>query len=67
MQKKFYLKKNWYKKFEKYWNPSEIEAKDYLEKLIKDKIVNYGDTRDFPSIDGTSKISPFLKHGQNTR
>ena len=57
-------KKNWYKKFEKYWDPSEEEAKKYLQKLIKDKIVNYGETRDFPSIDGTSKLSPFLKHGQ---
>ena len=57
-------KKNWYKKFEKYWNPSEIEAKKFLQKLIKYKITNYGETRDFPSIDGTSKISPFLKHGQ---
>ena len=57
-------KKNWYKKFEKYWDPSENQAKEYLKILIKDKIVSYGDTRDFPSIDGTSKISPFLKHGQ---
>ena len=57
-------KKNWYKKFEKYWDPSELEAKKYLKILIKDKLANYGDTRDFPSIDGTSKISPFLKHGQ---
>ena len=57
-------KKNWYKKFENYWEPSEDEAKKFLLKLIKDKIENYGDTRDFPSIDGTSKLSPFLKHGQ---
>jgi deoxyribodipyrimidine photo-lyase len=57
-------KKNWYKKFEKHWSPSEIEAKKYLKNLIDNKINNYGETRDFPSIDGTSKISPFLKHGQ---
>ncbi len=57
-------KKNWYKKFEKYWTPSEKEAKMYMQNLIKNKIKNYGDTRDFPSIDGTSKISPYLKHGQ---
>ena len=56
--------KNWYKKFEKYWSPSEIEAKRYLKNLIDNKINNYGETRDFPFIDGTSKISPFLKHGQ---
>ena len=57
-------KKNWYKKFEKYWSPSETEAKKYLKNLIDNKINNYGETRDFPFIDGTSKISPFLKHGQ---
>ena len=62
--KKILPKKNWYKKFEKYWEPSEIEAKKYLQKLIKNKIINYGEARDFPYIDGTSKISPFLKHGQ---
>jgi len=57
-------KKNWYKKFEKYWDPSEKEAKKYLQELIKNKITNYGDTRDIPGINGTSKLSPFLKFGQ---
>jgi len=57
-------KKKWYKKFEKYWNPSEQEAKKYLNKLIKDKIENYGDARDLPGINGTSRLSPFLKFGQ---
>jgi deoxyribodipyrimidine photo-lyase len=57
-------KKNWFKKFEKYWEPSEIEAKKYLQQLIENKITNYGDTRDIPGVDGTSKLSPFLKFGQ---
>jgi len=57
-------KKNWYKKLEKYWIPSELEAKKYLDKLVKDKIEDYGDARDIPSINGTSKLSPFLKFGQ---
>ena len=57
-------KKNWYKKFEKYWIPSENEAKKYLQDLIKNKMINYEDSRDIPSVDGTSKLSPFLKHGQ---
>jgi deoxyribodipyrimidine photo-lyase len=56
--------KNWYKKFEKYWNPSEHDAKKYLQDLIKNKIENYGDTRDIPGVSGTSKLSPFLKFGQ---
>jgi len=57
-------KKNWYKKFEKYWSPSELEALKFSKEFIINKISKYGDTRDFPNIEGTSKISPFLKHGQ---
>jgi deoxyribodipyrimidine photo-lyase len=57
-------KKNWFKKFEKYWEPSENEAKKYLHDLITNKITDYGDTRDIPGINGTSKLSPFLKFGQ---
>ena len=57
-------KKNWYNKFEKYWDPSENEAKKYLQNLIKNKITDYGDMRDIPSVEGTSKLSPYLKFGQ---
>ena len=57
-------KKNWYKKLEKYWTPSEQEAKKYLNELVKAKIEDYGDARDIPGINGTSKLSPFLKFGQ---
>ncbi len=57
-------KKNWYKKFEKYWLPSEAEALTTLKQFIKNNISNYSNTRDFPHINGTSKISPYLKHGQ---
>ncbi len=56
--------KNWFKKFEKYWKPSEIEAKLKLDELIKDKIHNYGEARDIPGVNGTSKLSPYLKFGQ---
>ncbi len=56
--------KNWFKKFEKYWNPSEIKSDKVLNELIQKKIGNYHKTRDYPSIEGTSKISPYLKHGQ---
>jgi len=57
-------KKNWHKKFEKYWNPSEKEAKKYLQELINNRIEDYGDARDIPGVNGTSKLSPFLKFGQ---
>ena len=57
-------KNNWYKKFEKYWKVSEYESKKILKNLIDNKIKNYGTSRDIPSIEGTSKLSPYIKHGQ---
>ncbi len=62
--KKILPKKDWFKKFEKYWEPSEFEANKYLQQLINNKITDYGDSRDIPGINGTSKLSPFLKFGQ---
>ena len=57
-------KKNWYKKFESYWNVSENDSKKILNNLIANKIKDYGTARDYPSIEGTSKLSPYIKHGQ---
>jgi len=57
-------KKNWYKKFEKFWNPSEKEALNVNKDFILNKIKDYGENRDIPGIDGTSKISPYLYFGQ---
>ena len=56
--------KNWYKKFEKYWKVSENDSKKILKNLIENKIKDYGTARDIPSVDGTSKLSPYIKHGQ---
>ena len=57
-------KKDWYKKFDKYWKVSENDAKKILKNLIENKIKDYGTSRDIPSIEGTSKLSPYIKHGQ---
>ena len=57
-------KKNWYKKFDKYWKISETNSKKILKELIENKIKDYGTTRDIPSVEGTSKLSPYIKHGQ---
>ena len=56
--------KNWYEKFEKYWKVSENDSKKILKNLIENKIKDYGSARDIPSIEGTSKLSPYIKHGQ---
>tara|TARA_B100000900_G_scaffold229526_1_gene194924 strand:+ start:627 stop:2045 length:1419 start_codon:yes stop_codon:yes gene_type:complete len=55
---------DWYKKFENYWEVSESKSKKILDDLLKNKINNYGTNRDIPSVEGTSKLSPYIKHGQ---
>ena len=57
-------KKSWLQNFEKLWNPSEEIALKELRNFIKNRITNYSDGRNFPNILGTSKLSPFIKHGQ---
>jgi deoxyribodipyrimidine photo-lyase len=56
--------KNWFKNFEKSWSPSEESALKELQNFIKHRITNYSEGRNFPNILGTSKLSPFIKHGQ---
>ena len=56
--------KNWFKKFEKHWSPSEDSASKILKKFIKEGIEDYSNARNFPDLVGTSKLSPFIKHGQ---
>jgi len=57
-------KKNWFKSFEKIWSPKEETALKELQNFIKNRIVDYSDSRNFPSITGTSKLSPYIKFGQ---
>jgi deoxyribodipyrimidine photo-lyase len=56
--------KGWPKKFEILWKPSEDEAIKKIKKFIKEALINYGEKRDIPGINGTSKISPYLAFGQ---
>ena len=57
-------KKKWFKNFENIWMPSEEIALNELKNFIKNRINNYSDSRNFPNIIGTSKLSPFIKFGQ---
>ena len=63
-ENKIYPKKIWYKKFEKHWSPSEENALKELKNFINNSIENYSDARNFPNKQGTSKLSPYIKHGQ---
>ena len=59
-----YPQKKWYQKFEKYWSPSEKVALSELKSFLNKRVESYSDARNFPSILGTSKLSPYIKHGQ---
>ena len=63
-EKKIFPKNKWFKKFEKYWTPSEEYALSLLKNFINKKIENYSEARNYPNIIGTSKLSPYIKHGQ---
>ena len=57
-------KKDWFKKFDQYWKPSEDEAHKNLKEFISNRISKYGVDRDYPSINGSSKLSPYIRNGQ---
>jgi deoxyribodipyrimidine photo-lyase len=57
-------KKKWAKGFENFWNPSEDEAMKNTKHFIKNGLTEYGENRDIPGIEGTSKVSPYLAFGQ---
>ncbi len=63
-ENKILPKKNWYGKFSNFWYPSEENALKELRSFIKNRIFDYSDSRNFPNILGTSKLSPYIKHGQ---
>ncbi len=57
-------KKDWFKKFEKLWVPSEEKAINELKNFINNRVEEYSESRNFPNVIGTSKLSPYIKHGQ---
>jgi len=62
--KDIFLKKKWHADFEKNWDPSEENALRELNFFLKRRVENYSEGRNFPNILGTSKLSPYIKHGQ---
>jgi len=57
-------KEKWHLTFEKFWNPTEETALKNTKHFINNGLTDYGNNRDIPSIEGTSKISPYLAFGQ---
>jgi deoxyribodipyrimidine photo-lyase len=56
--------KDWYKKFDKYWQPGERNSLDNVDKFIQSNLFKYKDHRDFMSDDATAKISAAINFGE---
>ena len=54
---------NWARGFESEWTPGEAGAMARLKTFL-DAVPGYGDRRDLPSIEGTSRLSPHLHFGE---
>lgn len=51
-------------RFAKHWKPKESQAHALLQNFLKNKLKNYKIDRDFPGVQVTSLLSPYLQFGQ---
>lgn len=54
----------WHKKILKYWQIGEKGALKVFSDFIENKINNYKDGRDIPSLESVSRLSPYLRFGE---
>ena len=55
---------SWYDDIQNMWKPGEEGAKEALAVFIDRGVNNYKESRNFPSIDGVSRLSPHLHFGE---
>ena len=54
----------WHDKLHQHWQPGEQHGHDILDQFIDHRIGDYVEGRDIPSMDGTSRLSPYLHFGE---
>jgi deoxyribodipyrimidine photo-lyase len=54
----------WHEKLQVHWTPGESSAQDRLADCIEHRLQDYAAQRDFPAVDGTSRLSPALHFGE---
>ncbi|MDF1635460.1 deoxyribodipyrimidine photo-lyase [Mycoplana sp. MJR14] len=59
-------KPDWASRFAEIWTPGEEAAKKRLRRFVAQGLDGYGEARDFPARDGTSRLSPHLALGEIT-
>ena len=55
---------SWHEKLHRYWSPGFSTAHKQLNHFIDNALVNYNTDRDFPAVDATSRLSPYLHFGE---
>ncbi len=54
----------WDRQFYREWQPGESGGLKRLRQFMGKDIERYSERRDFPAIDGTSRLSPWLQYGE---
>ncbi len=54
----------WYLDMEASWTPGEQGAHDRLDEILDHIVDDYKEQRDFPAVDGVSRLSPHLHFGE---
>jgi deoxyribodipyrimidine photo-lyase len=55
---------HWYAALAAAWSPGEAGAAQRLDHFVEANLKAYADCRDRPAIAGTSRLSPYLHHGE---
>lgn len=53
----------WGGKIADYWKVTEEFAREHLGRFLRKEVESYGTNRNLPSVDGTSRLSPYLHWG----
>nr|WP_281413495.1 deoxyribodipyrimidine photo-lyase [Microvirga antarctica] len=57
-------KPNWAKGLAETWTRGEAAARGRLGDFLDEHLAGYADKRERPGIDGSSRLSPYLRHGE---
>ena len=56
----------WHEKLHAYWTPGEEAARSRLERFLEHGLGSYREAREFPAVNGSSRLSPHLHFGEIT-
>ncbi len=54
----------WHRKLAAHWQPGEPAARAALQTFVQRRLAGYAATRDRPDLASTSRLSPYLRHGE---